>query len=453
MHDEAGVCPQQPSGGAPLPPAHVSGAAIASLVCGLLGFVTLGLGGLLGIILGIQGLYRVKKGQGQVSGGGIAVAGICVSALSLLTLPILPAVMATMRSTKVGATRVEIRGLEAAFIQYARDWGAYPPDKNQTLSYESAECLVYYLGTAFRVSPDLSKGEVWASLNCGPYYEFPGDRLVKPQGYTGEVFVDLLRNIGGRTVYWYRFDNNAAEDGGQTWGDFSAFNRNVANVHPMGVDIWSAGWDGKDEVSSAYPTQENIVSLDLEDDLGNWADLGGGIGEAGRHDRTGRVVLTLQIVILAVFLALVAFLVVAIKLRWIGKGGFDLKKLIFWAEAPAGTAVPGGWTERAKKHAIKGDLQNTGRPSRIEFDAEKPWRVVYGTRTKPEGEKGHFNLSVYRRDPETGQAGDWIEDIARLGPGVYVKDQTSRVFEETGPCLVQADAETGWWAVRVEQEI
>ncbi len=224
---------------------------------------------------------------------------VVMGIIAILAGMLVPAVIAARRTIKEGATRIEIKGLEAAFVLYAHDWGTYPPDKNADMGYESGECLVYYLSTKFQASSD---PETYCTLNGGPYYEFPGDRLESLRidndwdaqfdedpidgldndgdGFFDEDppdyrFVDLLRNTSSRDVYWYRFDNNDAEDGGQIWVDLGLpYNQNVANVHPMGVDIWSTGWDGVDRVSTVHPTQKKIgwsaTKEDLEDDLGNW---------------------------------------------------------------------------------------------------------------------------------------------------------------------------------------
>lgn len=71
-----------------------SGLAVASLVCGLLGLLTCGLGAIVGLILGIVGLMRIRQSGGALGGEGLAVAGIVVSGASLvigaaLGLPVL----------------------------------------------------------------------------------------------------------------------------------------------------------------------------------------------------------------------------------------------------------------------------------------------------------------------------------------------------------------------------
>lgn len=68
----------------PPPEPRTSGAAIASLVCGILAFCTLGLAGIPGMILGLVGLRSASRGRGAVKGRGLAIAGIVTSAAGLV---------------------------------------------------------------------------------------------------------------------------------------------------------------------------------------------------------------------------------------------------------------------------------------------------------------------------------------------------------------------------------
>jgi len=68
----------------PPPEPTTSGAAIASLVLGILAFCTLGLAGIPGVILGLVGLRSASRGRGAVKGRGLAIAGIVTSAAGLV---------------------------------------------------------------------------------------------------------------------------------------------------------------------------------------------------------------------------------------------------------------------------------------------------------------------------------------------------------------------------------
>ena len=88
----AGAAPTQPLAGAP-GPGKTSVLAITSLVLGILGLFTCGVTSLVGLILGIVALVKVSRSGGQLSGKGLAIAGICTSALFLLMVPIYAAML------------------------------------------------------------------------------------------------------------------------------------------------------------------------------------------------------------------------------------------------------------------------------------------------------------------------------------------------------------------------
>jgi hypothetical protein len=83
--------PVLPSG-APVP-SQLSALAIASLVLGILGWVTLGLTALIGLVLGIIALVRISRSGGALRGKGLALAGTIVSGVFVLMLPILAALL------------------------------------------------------------------------------------------------------------------------------------------------------------------------------------------------------------------------------------------------------------------------------------------------------------------------------------------------------------------------
>ncbi len=70
----------------PLEPKKTSGLAVASLVLGILGIFTCGLAAVIGLVLGIMAQVRISNPKSRLSGSGLAIAGICTSALSLLLL-------------------------------------------------------------------------------------------------------------------------------------------------------------------------------------------------------------------------------------------------------------------------------------------------------------------------------------------------------------------------------
>ena len=178
---------------------------------------------------------------------------VTIAIIAVLAGILVPTIVAASRQVKKSATGVEIRALETAMVVYYNSWNEYPPDSDA--SRNRAQCIVYYLGTTFRTDP--GAGEVRASHNMDPCFDFPGDRIVQGR------FIDLLgrrANYDDEEVDYYRFDNNQDDD-------------SAPEVHPEGVDIWSAGWDGVDRVRTYGLDKDNLedfVGDDDIDDIGNW---------------------------------------------------------------------------------------------------------------------------------------------------------------------------------------
>jgi len=74
-------------------PAKTSALAITSLVLGILGVFTCGITALIGLILGIIAMVRVSNSRGALRGFGIALAGIIVSGIFLVMIPIYAAML------------------------------------------------------------------------------------------------------------------------------------------------------------------------------------------------------------------------------------------------------------------------------------------------------------------------------------------------------------------------
>ncbi|MHC4084155.1 MAG: DUF4190 domain-containing protein [Planctomycetota bacterium] len=80
----------------PLPSAKTSGLAIASLILGICGIFTCGLTAIVGLILGIAGLCAISKRAEQLKGKGLAIAGIVISAICIVVVPIITLMMLLM---------------------------------------------------------------------------------------------------------------------------------------------------------------------------------------------------------------------------------------------------------------------------------------------------------------------------------------------------------------------
>jgi Domain of unknown function (DUF4190) len=117
-------------------PAKKSGLAIASLALGILGLLTCGVTALIGLILGIVALIKVKRSRGALGGGGIALAGIVVSAVFVVMIPIsaavlLPALAAAKQKAQSINCASNVKGLVFAMQMYAdENHNLYPAATN-----------------------------------------------------------------------------------------------------------------------------------------------------------------------------------------------------------------------------------------------------------------------------------------------------------------------------------
>jgi hypothetical protein len=105
-----------------------SSLAVASLVLGILGFC--GITALVGLILGIVALVKIKRSGGRLSGQGLAIAGICVSVFMLLvTLGLLlPALARAKQLAQTINCTNNMKQLGLAVKVYAVDHdGQLPP--------------------------------------------------------------------------------------------------------------------------------------------------------------------------------------------------------------------------------------------------------------------------------------------------------------------------------------
>jgi hypothetical protein len=74
-------------------PARTSAMAVTSLVLGALGLFTCGITALFGLIFGIISYVKIKGDKEALKGEGLALAGIIVSALFMLAIPVFAAML------------------------------------------------------------------------------------------------------------------------------------------------------------------------------------------------------------------------------------------------------------------------------------------------------------------------------------------------------------------------
>jgi type II secretory pathway pseudopilin PulG len=147
MQDQAQLTPTKPR----------RGLAIASLVLGIIGIPTLGLlcvGGITGIILGIIALNKVKSNPAQYAGRGLAIAGIVLSALSMLiAIPGIIAAIAIPNLLKSQQVAREMEALgEVVTIAHAQDRYSVTKGRGQFTNLRT-------LGAEGLIDSDLASGQ------------------------------------------------------------------------------------------------------------------------------------------------------------------------------------------------------------------------------------------------------------------------------------------------------
>jgi len=112
--------------------AQTSGKAIASLICGILGFFLPA--AIVAVIMGHLSLSDIRHSAGRLTGRGMAIAGLALGYLGLAILPVLivaaiaipnllHARMAANEASAVGS----LRTLNTACLAYSSQYNSYPP--------------------------------------------------------------------------------------------------------------------------------------------------------------------------------------------------------------------------------------------------------------------------------------------------------------------------------------
>jgi prepilin-type processing-associated H-X9-DG protein len=117
--------------GPPPSEAKTSRLALAALVLGILGVVSCGSTALAGLILGIWAVAKISDSGGALRGRGLAVAGIIVSGIFLLTMPaamLLPALAAAKQKAMMINCMNNEKQLALGVILYSSDHtNHFPP--------------------------------------------------------------------------------------------------------------------------------------------------------------------------------------------------------------------------------------------------------------------------------------------------------------------------------------
>ena len=151
----------------PLATAKTSGLAIASLILAVCGIFTCSLTSIPALILGIVALCAINKNAQQLKGQGLAIAGIVVSAISIVVVPFITIMMAILmpslaRARTHAMTAVSLnkaRQICTAMMIYCEENdGRLPPTDNWPAALENYIGNEKMLTSPF--APDA--GRAWA---------------------------------------------------------------------------------------------------------------------------------------------------------------------------------------------------------------------------------------------------------------------------------------------------
>lgn len=116
-------------------PPKTCGMAVASMVCGILGFFTLGLTGVAAVILGFLGLSKIKQSGGALEGRGMAIAGLVTGGMTAVILGV--AILASLLTPALFSMQGKadqvmclnnLKCLSAAMREFEMDFGSFPND-------------------------------------------------------------------------------------------------------------------------------------------------------------------------------------------------------------------------------------------------------------------------------------------------------------------------------------
>lgn len=179
----------------PPPIAPRRGLAIWSLVLGCLGFFSLGLFGLVGVVLGIVVLIRTARDPAVYGGRGLAIAGIAAGVTSLLASAV---ILTTIVIPRLAAARAhayelsaiqQISTLHMAQAQYNAQFGRYASNLKE-------------LGPASTEAPGPAAADlIPSSLAGGVLGGYRFGLVGNPTGYTIHADPLVYPRTGRRTFF------------------------------------------------------------------------------------------------------------------------------------------------------------------------------------------------------------------------------------------------------------
>jgi len=170
---------------------------------------------------------------------------VVISIIALLAAVLIMALGKIRERTRNGQARNLLEKMHGAMENYYLFYRSYPPDNQGGRS--GSQSLNYFLSTAFRVSPDTSKGEVASSMDVGPMMQFDSIELADPVTAGTKTVIDPWR-----TPLVYRL----------TLKDFPDPQTGVITKIPIPI-LYSCGTNRTDEtISGTTPSDDILVGSD-----------------------------------------------------------------------------------------------------------------------------------------------------------------------------------------------
>ena len=206
----------------PSSPPRTSGLAVASLILGILGGLVIT--GLLGLIFGIMALVQIGRSQGRLRGQGLAIAGIVISGLALLFIPIMaamvfPIFMSSRGSARKAVCLSNVKNISLALQMYIADYDDRLPAADNwcgdleeyVYNYHVFICPVAGdLDSAYAYSSDLSGADLVSFADpVSTVAIFESDLGWNASGLPQDILPSEPRHLGG--------DNYGYLDGHAQW--------------------------------------------------------------------------------------------------------------------------------------------------------------------------------------------------------------------------------------------
>jgi prepilin-type N-terminal cleavage/methylation domain-containing protein len=164
---------------------------------------------------------------------------VVITIITLLVSLLVVLIANIIDKARYAKTAATVKLLDEACKTYHLDFGEYPPnDKSDSRS------LHHHLGMERKLITQKSAMGVSLVSTKPPIVEFSRDMLQEPKGGTADPKNNPVPIVDG-------FDNPIRY-------------KVPGKYNPKGVDIWSPGKDGKDQLDPKYPDYDDVTNWSKE---------------------------------------------------------------------------------------------------------------------------------------------------------------------------------------------